>query len=167
MPQEITVRLHTYGIEEVGGHRARKVGRDDVPYFKRIGWRVARRTGSLVSSYVRMYPSDGGDTKRPEIHLMVPTEEEIRALAERLHAAGQPWRGELCAWPARYIPRKIERHQHTVIAVFEDGPREHVETYERVDPAEFSVASPASPWCATLIWRDGDDTPPHFLAQID
>ena len=167
MPQEITVRLHTYGIEDVGGRRARKVSRDDVPYFERIGWRVARRTGGPVSSYDRMYPPDGGDTKRPEIRLTVPTEEEIRALAERVHAAGQPWRGELCAWPARYTPRKIERRQHTVIAVFGDGPRERVESYERVDPAEFRVANPASPWHATVIWSDGDDAPPHFLAQTD
>jgi hypothetical protein len=165
MPHEITVTLCTYGIEHIDGRRVRKIAGANVPYFERIGWTLALRVGE--SSYARMYPPAGSDIKRPSIQLIVPTEAEIMVLALQIHAGRLPWRGELCGWPARYTPHKVERGRRALLTVFGEGPRERIEPYKRIDPAEFQVGKTGDPWNATVIWHDGDDQPPDLIVHTD
>jgi hypothetical protein len=44
----------------------------------------------------------------PVVPIAVPDREELRAFAERLHARGQPWKGEAFGWSAEYSPQRPE-----------------------------------------------------------
>lgn len=163
MPKEVTVPIHTYGTEQVKGRRARKVAREHAAYLEQYGWVIARDVGYIA--YARMYPPADSDVRRPQLTIIVPTEEEVMALALQLHAAARPWRGELSGWPAKYTPRKAHQGQRNVTEVGVEV-RSWVEAYEWVNEAQFEVGVSLL-WRTSVTWDDGDDRPPRVSIHTD
>jgi hypothetical protein len=57
----------------------------------------------MVSATVRVL-----EGVTPIVPIAVPDREEVRALAERLRARGQPWKGEASGWSAEYNRQRPE-----------------------------------------------------------
>ena len=80
--------------------------------------------------------------------IAIPDLEQVRAFAYKLHAQGQPWRGDYRGWPAYYTP--------------EDRSRRPANSKQAFYPAEFWAGTDHI-WTFALAWEDGTDQEPFEL----
>ncbi len=79
---------------------------------------------------------------------MIPELTEVKELAAKLHAVGQPWQGEAFGWQAEYNPERAE------------PPLDSKLTFT---PADFSIGE-SGIWFYSLMWEHGKDKEPvEFL----
>lgn len=82
------------------------------------------------------------------VPIVVPELDEVRALAQRLHAAGEAWQGEVLGWPAEYHPGTA------------DPPPDSKMTFT---PADFCLGE-SGIWFFSMMWEHGHSAPPvEFL----
>jgi hypothetical protein len=159
MPRRVKLRVKGYGKHTKYGPAVWKFGRGMCStLLLRAGWTLARRPGPTDSEYDYLSPPAGErGEKSPVLEVAVPDQTEIWELAERLHAAGAKYRGELHGWPVRYNPRREEREHRRVQSLFGESRVEQVET---VSPAQFLVGEHCT-WYCSLTWHNGDRAPPR------
>lgn len=84
----------------------------------------------------------------PTVPVVIPDMDEVRALANHLHATGKHWQGEMFGWPAEYSPES--RHKPA-------------ESKMKFTPADFWIGE-SGIWFFSLMWEKGKDKPPvEFL----
>lgn len=82
------------------------------------------------------------------IPILIPDLEEVRRIANNLHAAGQPWAGELFGWSAEYNP---------------ELPEPPLDSNLSYTPADFCIGE-SGIWFFSRQWENGRDAPPvEFL----
>jgi hypothetical protein len=86
----------------------------------------------------------------PVVPIAVPDRHEVRAFAERLHARGQPWKGEAFGWSAEYNPQR---------------PEPPIDSKMLFTPADFCIGE-SGIWFYSLMWEHGRNEPPvEFLDE--
>ena len=84
----------------------------------------------------------------PVVPIVVPDHQEVREFAERLHAQGQPWRGEAFGWSAEYNPER---------------PEPPLESRMSFTPADFCIGE-SGIWFYSLMWERGrNEAPVEFV----
>lgn len=84
----------------------------------------------------------------PILPVMIPDLGDVRAFADRLHAAGKHWHGEIFGWQAEYTPESRKRP---------------VESKMKFSPADFWIGE-SGIWFFSLMWERGKDkSPVEFL----
>ena len=90
------------------------------------------------------------------VPVLLPSSDEVRAFAAKLHVLGQPWTGEAFGWPAEYHPER------TVV------PLDSKMTFT---PADFCIGENGV-WFFSLMWEHGTVAEPteflddsHILAS--
>ncbi len=78
------------------------------------------------------------------VPLSVPHLDDVRALADELHARGEAWLGEAFGWPAEYNPERP------------NPPLDSVLTFT---PADFCIGE-SGIWFFSRMWEEGRDSPP-------
>lgn len=78
----------------------------------------------------------------------IPDLTEVKAFANRLHAAGKRWQGEVFGWPAEYAPESRKKPSGSKM---------------RFTPASFWVGE-SGIWFFSLMWEHGkNEEPVEFL----
>ena len=84
----------------------------------------------------------------PILPVVIPDLEEAKAFARHLHAAGNPWAGEIFGWPAEYTP---------------ESRRKPAGSKMRFKPADFWIGE-SGIWFYSLMWEHGKTKEPvEFL----
>lgn len=82
------------------------------------------------------------------IPIVIPSLDEVREFAAKLHADGKPWKGEAFGWSAEYNPERSE------------PPLDSKMTFT---PADFNIGE-SGIWFFSLMWEHGGDAAPvEFL----
>ncbi len=76
--------------------------------------------------------------------IIIPDVEEVKAFAEKVHAEGQNWKGELFGWQAEYTPERAE------------APLDSKMTFT---PADFCIGE-SDVWFYSLMWEQGKQNAP-------
>jgi hypothetical protein len=87
------------------------------------------------------------------IEIEIPDEAEIKILAERLHAAGRDWQGEIGGWPARYTARRAGLETVRLGELDGDGYREWTEERPYDRAAELTIGWNYWPWRYWIRWE--------------
>jgi hypothetical protein len=88
----------------------------------------------------------------PVVPIVIPSLEEVRNFAMRLHSAGEAWQGEAFGWQAEYNPERTE------------PPLESRMTFT---PADFCIGE-SGIWFYSLMWEAGRDKPAvEFLDDVN
>ncbi|MBI1297288.1 hypothetical protein GC175_20245 [bacterium] len=105
--------------------------------------------------------TDNGPSRAVNVPLFIPNLDEVRALAMRLHADAQPYRGRAWGWEVTYEPEVTESDAEVEVA---DGKGGFVT--EMMPPwmaASFTIGE-SGVWFFSLLWENGVDQPPvEFL----
>jgi hypothetical protein len=84
----------------------------------------------------------------PILPVVIPDLDEVRALADHLHAAGKHWHGELMGWSAEYTPESRKKPSGSKM---------------RFTPADFWIGE-SGIWFYSLMWELGKNKEPvEFL----
>ena len=78
------------------------------------------------------------------VPLLIPDLDQVRALADELHARGEAWLGEAFGWSAEYNPQRDE------------PPLDSRLTFT---PADFCIGE-SGIWFFSRQWERGRDAPP-------
>jgi hypothetical protein len=78
------------------------------------------------------------------IPVVVPSLDDVKQLASKLHKAGKPWQGEAFGWQAEYNPSQSE------------PPIDSKMTFT---PADFCIGE-SGIWFFSLMWEHGNDAAP-------
>ena len=160
----IQVMPDFYRKKKIGGVSCYKVG-SGVKSLAAIGWRVVKRA-SIVSSYTYMLPPEGveyGRGEHPTIPLVVPDDQEIEDLANRLHLAGATWRGEAFGCSVRYTPRHTEMHPTTMINGVTGERTPTVQQWE--ESSWFEIRTGDGLWEVGCRWEQGDEGRPRWYGR--
>jgi hypothetical protein len=101
------------------------------------------------------------------VDVEIPTDEEIKRIAMRMHKSGKPCLETILGWKVFYRPRG--QFSYTTISMdpFEDKQGTPSTPRKFDEPSEFTFGYKA-PWKVVLLWKDGDDKPPtKFLYGED
>jgi len=99
----------------------------------------------MIQKVMIRHPSDSYD-KPVIIPVYMPEFDDIRRLAEELHALNQPYEGEYQGWPVSYQPADTEPP-----------------TEDWVVPLWSNFQIGVWPiWSVAFDWEDGDDQPPNI-----
>ncbi len=80
--------------------------------------------------------------------IVIPELEEVRDAAQRLHAKGKHWAGDMFGWPAEYTPQAKQKP---------------VASRMRFTPADFWIGE-SGIWFFSLMWERGrNEVPVEFL----
>ncbi len=80
----------------------------------------------------------------PVVPIVIPDLDDVRKLAEKLHAADRPWEGEVLGWSAEYNPER---------------PEPPLDSKMTFSPADFSVGE-SGIWFFSMMWEHGKDRDP-------
>jgi hypothetical protein len=82
------------------------------------------------------------------IPIAIPSLDEVREFASRLHHAGEAWEGEAFGWPAQYSPEE---------------PEPPLDSKRTCTPADFCIGESGIGFFS-LMWEPGRDAEPvEFL----
>lgn len=82
------------------------------------------------------------------VPLVIPSLNEVRAFAAKLHAKGKAWQGEAFGWPAEYNPQQ---------------PEPPLGSRMTFTPADFCIGESGF-WFFSLMWEHGRHAEPvEFL----
>jgi len=88
------------------------------------------------------------DEYPPIVPVVIPELDEVRSLASKLHAEGQPWQGEAFGWPAEYNS---------------ESPEPPLDSKMTFTPADFCIGR-SGIWFFSMMWEYGKDAAPiEFL----
>jgi hypothetical protein len=147
-----TVKIDCYGRKKINGVSCYKIG-TGYGLLVKSGWQVVKAPSSL-SSYAYLLPPAGSQPSCRDItvELEVPTVDQVRPLAERLHAIGQPWSGTEFGFPATYTPRyQTEIVARALLAPEGQGA---TETYTSTHPATFEIGNHKTVWYMGCKWEN-------------
>ena len=100
------------------------------------------------------------------VDVEIPTDEEIKRIAMRMHKSGKPCLETILGWKVSYRP--MERYSYTTVSVDpftgKRGPQSAPS--KSAVPAEFTFGYEA-PWKIVLSWKAGDDRPPTWFRYED
>lgn len=95
------------------------------------------------------------------IPVAVPSLDEVRALASRLHRSGLPFEDEVWGWPVYYEPEIREDEAAFEIPDGAGGFRTEYRPFW--SPASFTIGE-SGVWFFSLLWENGrDEAPVEFL----
>jgi len=95
------------------------------------------------------------------IPVAVPSLEEVRAFALRLHQLNQPYEDMIWGWPVYYDPEIKEEETAFEIPDGAGGFRTEIRPFW--SPASFTIGE-SGVWFFSLLWENGADNPPvEFL----
>ena len=147
-----TVKIACYGRKKIKGVSCYKIG-EGYDLLAKSGWQIVKARSSR-SGYTYMLPPAGMNPPCSAIAvtLEVPTVEQIRALAERLHSIGQPWSGTEFGFPVTYTPAyQTEMVARALLAPEGKGATEtHISTH----PATFEIGNYKAVWNMVCKWED-------------
>lgn len=84
----------------------------------------------------------------PLVPILVPDLDDVRAVAKKLNAEGNPWQGEVFGWQAEYNPER---------------PEPPLDSKMTFTPADFCIGE-SGIWFFSLMWEHGRDKEPvEFL----
>ena len=96
-----------------------------------------------VKARVRVHGKDAS-----VVPVLIPDLDEVREFAARLHAEGEPWKGEAFGWQAEYNPER---------------PEPPLDSKMTFTPADFCIGE-SGIWFFSLMWEHGSDKEPaEFL----
>lgn len=99
----------------------------------------------MATVQAKIRTADGHESVLP---VVVPEAEAVRAFANQLHAAGEPWQGEAFGWQAEYLPQRATPPLQSRLAY---------------TPAEFCIGE-SGVWFFSLMWEHGvGSAPVEFL----
>lgn len=78
------------------------------------------------------------------VPIVIPKIKAVQDFANKLHSAGQPWKGELFGWSAEYTPERSV------------APLDSKMTFT---PADFWIGE-SDVWFYSLMWEQGSDKSP-------
>jgi hypothetical protein len=88
------------------------------------------------------------DNYEPLVPVLIPDLDEVRALADELHARNEPWQGEAFGWSAEYNPEHAEPPLDSNLTL---------------TPADVCIGE-SGIWFFSRQWENGRDAPPvEFL----
>ena len=100
----------------------------------------------MITAKARIQTAD--NDYMPTIPVFVPSLDEVRAFANRLHALGETWGGEAFGWQAEYTPER---------------PEPPLESKMTFTPADFCIGE-SGIWFFSMMWEHGRDANPvEFL----
>ncbi len=95
------------------------------------------------------------------IPVAVPSLDEVRALAYRLHRLNQPYEDVVWGWPVYYDPELKE--EETVFDVPDGAGGFRTEFRPFWSPASFTIGE-SGVWFFSLLWENGrNEAPVEFL----
>jgi hypothetical protein len=145
------VKIHCYGRKKLNGVSSYKIGTGN-DLLTKAGWSTVKPPSSRSSyTYMLPPPNSNPSPRNITVELDVPTAAQAGALAERLHALGQPWSGTEFGWRVEYIPA----HQSalSVRCVSHDGTST-VEQHTMTNPANFQIGSFTTVWYIGCSWEE-------------
>jgi hypothetical protein len=90
------------------------------------------------------------------VPVLLPSRDEVREFAQKVHVSGQTWSGDAFGWPAEYSPER---------------PEPPLDSKMTFTPAEFCIGE-SGVWFYSLMWEHGSGEPPteflddsHILAS--
>lgn len=90
----------------------------------------------------------GQEEDSPVVPVLIPNLDEVRALAQQLHQAGNSWQGEFFGWQAEYNPEQAIPP---------------LDSQMSFTPADFCIGE-SGIWFFSLMWEHGREQPPlEFL----
>lgn len=95
----------------------------------------------MATVQARIRIADGQESVLP---IVVPSLDEVRDFAKRLHASGTSWQGEAFGWQAEYIPETSSRPLGSRLSF---------------TPAEFWIGE-SGVWFFSMTWEHGKATAP-------
>lgn len=99
---------------------------------------------ATVKARIRLHGNDDA----PIVPVVIPSLDEVRTFATKLHAKGKAWEGEAFGWQAEYHPELA------------DPPLDSKMTFT---PADFCIGE-SDIWFFSLMWEHGRDAAPvEFL----
>lgn len=105
MPQQLSLRLETYGTTRDGY----KTGIGTALVLQQCGWTITKKT----REYRFLQPPEGQKAgKTIDVNVIAPTDDEIMAVAEKLHRSAEPGSRvleSLSGWPVLYTPAHVQR----------------------------------------------------------
>lgn len=160
----IHLRFDLYGKAPAKyGANAYKVGWADAHSLARSGW---TRIGN-GRHYTYVIPPHGPPGPHPIVAIQVPTDDEILAVALRMHQQRETQADEVEGFVAHYRPSGGVVLKITEVREFSADRWD-----ERVEPpppvhrkfSEFTFAVGA-PWSVELVWEHGDDQQPTWIRR--
>ncbi len=92
------------------------------------------------------------------VPIIIPEIREVRIFADKLHAAGQVWKGEIFGWQAEYTPERSEIP---------------LDSKMKFTPADFCIGE-SDVWFYSLMWEQGKQATPveylddsHIIEPLD
>ena len=111
--------------------------------------------------HVKVDVHRNSDHQAVVVPVAIPDLEAVRALAERLHAEGQEYRGMAWGWPVYYDPELREEAAEFQVPDGQGGFRTEIRSFW--SPASFTIGE-SGVWFYSLLWEYGRDNPPvEFL----
>ena len=109
---------------------------------------------SLVT--INTYPSNGS-SRAVAVPISIPDLENVRALAARLHGAGQSYQDRAWGWAVTYEPELDEPDAEVEVPDGKGGFSTH--RMRLWTPASFTIGE-SGVWFFSLLWENGTDQPP-------
>lgn len=127
------LRIRTDGKASKRGENVYKVG-EGVSILANNGWQIVQRP-SVSSSYTYMKAPIAQRSKTFTVQIEIPTDDELLAFAEELHAHGAKFEGVFQGWKVRYRPATTQPASSQMV-IF-DGQIKHLPIPASDDPASF------------------------------
>lgn len=162
----IHLRFDLYGkAPPKYGANAYKVGLANGHLLARSGWTQVGKG----QQYAYVVPPHGPPGPHPIVAIQVPTDDEILALALRMHRQHETQAEDVEGFVAHYRPAGGVALKITEVREFSADRWD-----ARVDPpppvnrkfSEFTFGVGA-PWRIDLVWQHGDDQPPTWNRRDD
>jgi hypothetical protein len=148
----VRLRISCYGKDRRWGPDVWKFGHG-ADLLIRAGWRLRRRPA--WSSYSYLSPPPGVPARPAVVETFIPTDDELVALTQALHAAGRLFHGAVLGWPTRYEPARDVVSTYRVSSFDAEG--EVVRTVRR-QGANFEIGE-SLVWGVRMCWGDGEAAP--------
>lgn len=95
------------------------------------------------------------------IPVVIPSLDDGRTLAYRLHVANKPYEDVVWGWPVYYDPEL--REDQTIFEIPDDEGHFHTEIRPFWSPASFTIGE-SGVWFFSILWENGrDEKPVEFL----
>ncbi|MGI8656371.1 MAG: hypothetical protein ACR2LC_14285 [Pyrinomonadaceae bacterium] len=149
------LRIRTDGKASKRGENVYKVGAG-ASILANNGWQIVRRP-SIRSPYTYMKAPIVQRSKTFTVQIEIPTDDELLAFAEELHAHGANFEGMFQGWKVRYTPA-ITRPASSQMVII-DGQIKHLPVSASDDPAHFNCDGDA--WGYSVIFETPVRTHKH------
>jgi hypothetical protein len=140
------LRIRTDGKASKRGGNVYKVA-EGASILANNGWQIVRRRA--MSSYTYMKAPITQRSKTFTVQIEIPTDDELLAFAEELHAHGAKFKGVFQGWDVRYTPATT--HPASSQMVVFDGQIKHLPVPAFDDPACFNCDGDA--WGYSVIFE--------------